>query len=242
MAKVKSIISLQGTLHGVTYVKSKRYGDHARAKRGTHVKAEMNDICQEESAQLIQTNLPGQLIHGPLEQYRQNFKGGQCWQRLLSVLKAHYKNKGVYDYKVLENFEVYKEYPFQQFMDLRAEVSVTGKPSGLKVVLNYSDHPIFEKAKYIDGYCLTVIAIYPDLAKGKTSAAAVSSPVISLKSKIKKQSFTISFPRRAPVFVICVKLEGTEGGKTTPGYVTKGMRIVKVGALRKAKQLTNSKG
>ena len=42
MAKSQSILQLQGTLAGLTFVKSHTYGDHVRAKRGTY----NNGNCQ----------------------------------------------------------------------------------------------------------------------------------------------------------------------------------------------------
>ena len=36
MAKVISSIELKGTYGNTTYVRSKRYGNHVRAKRGTY--------------------------------------------------------------------------------------------------------------------------------------------------------------------------------------------------------------
>ena len=47
MAKVISLINLKGTVGDYTFVKNARYGDHIRAKRGTHKKAELNDAFKE---------------------------------------------------------------------------------------------------------------------------------------------------------------------------------------------------
>jgi hypothetical protein len=230
MAKARSIITLQGTLKDVTYVESKRYGYHARAARGTHKRAVMNDACNEVGEQVIRSNKPALQIHQTLRPYRTNFKGGSLWSRLISVFRKHYSKHGKFDFRVVENMEVHEEHRLEQYILLDVSTFIDRKSSRLRVTLDYQSKPIFARAAYIDGYCFTVIAIYPDLRKEAARATAVTSPVIDLKSKERQQSFTLPMPKTAKEFVLCVKLEGTEHGKITPGYTTKGMRIVKVGS------------
>lgn len=231
MAKTRSIITFRGTLTGITYVESKRYGPHARAARGTYKKAKMNKKCTEVGERVIGSNKPALQIHRTLRPYRTNFNGGSFWSRLISVFQEYYSKHGVFDFKVVENMEIHEEHPLEQRLLLDVSTSIDRKSSHLRVTLDYHSKPIFERAKYIDGYCFTVIAIYPDLRKEAARAEAVTSAVIDLKSKERQQFFTLPMPKTAKEFVLCVKLEGTEDGRITPGYTTKGMRIVKVGKV-----------
>lgn len=227
--KKKSIIGLRGTLNGETHVQSKRYGEHVRAPRGTYKKAKMNKKCVAVRKQVHKSNRPAQQIHGTLRPYSVNFKDGGFWARLVSVFHEYYNTHRKFDFKVIENMEVHEDYRLEQYLNLR--VSVSGEASRLQVTLTYGCHPVFERAHYINGYCFTVIAIYPDLRKKAALVESMLSPVISMKGEETEQSFALPLPKTAKEFVVCVKLEGTEDGRVVPGYPTKGMRIVKVGKV-----------
>ena len=59
MAKVISSGDLRGTFGDFTFVKSRRYGDHIRAKRGTYKKAKLNESFKAQNKKL-----PGANLHG----------------------------------------------------------------------------------------------------------------------------------------------------------------------------------
>ncbi len=58
MAKVTSLITLQGTYNGITFVKSSTYGNHIRAKRGTHKKAVLYPAYEKQNKKLVKLNIP----------------------------------------------------------------------------------------------------------------------------------------------------------------------------------------
>ncbi len=104
MAKTISLITtgLQGTLGDITYVKSKRYGKHARTKRGTYKPATLNKKMKESSSRLSFANAPAKLIFDAL---RHDHKDGSLWSRLLSIYRKQVKDGVAPDIQCLAKLE-----------------------------------------------------------------------------------------------------------------------------------------
>jgi hypothetical protein len=86
MAKSKSILDLQGTFRGMTFVHSRAYGDHLRAARGTHKKAKINNVLKKEGELLVKANKPAKILHDAIKIYRDGLR-----DRLISRKFAHLK-------------------------------------------------------------------------------------------------------------------------------------------------------
>jgi hypothetical protein len=226
MAKSRSILELQGTISNLTFVDSRTYGKHVRVKRGTRKPADVNDSFKENSNYLIGANAPARMIKAALDPYCKNFGYGQLWQRLVSLFRAQLKEQGRTNLSGLEGLEVNTQYPFGKFMLIKATATVDVKEAALQVTLSYDSPPVFKKSKHIDGYRLSVIAIYPDMKTGIATTAVATSPVTDLKSKLKELQFQLQLPPEAKEYLLCVKLEGMEKGLDPGGMATKGMRFI----------------
>ena len=71
MARLNTIFKYDGTFNGVTSVRSKTYGDHVRAGRGTKKVAEPNEAFKESSGQLRQVNQFAKVIKDALDLQRE---------------------------------------------------------------------------------------------------------------------------------------------------------------------------
>ena len=91
MAKNNSLFSdgFKGTLGGVTFVKSKRYGQHVRSKRGLYTKVKVNDSLKENNEQLSSAVSPAKLIFYAI---RDEHKDGTLWNRLLNIYRKKIKD------------------------------------------------------------------------------------------------------------------------------------------------------
>ena len=67
MAKSKSLLNLQGTIAGLTFVKSGAYGDHVRAERGTYKPATINASLKKEGKMIVMANLPAKIIKDAID-------------------------------------------------------------------------------------------------------------------------------------------------------------------------------
>ena len=231
MAKSKSILRLQGTYQGITFVNSRAYGDHVRAARGTHKKADVNEAFKKESARLLNANVPAKVLKDAIDIYREELRGGSLWQRLVSMFRRQLKEKGSYDFGELPPFEVHEDYPFKRFLDPRTELQVDKQKRVLTLSLSYPFHPEFPRSSFIDGYRLGLIAIFPDVGKLKSCTDLVYSGIIPLKSKVLPVTLTLPIPARSKSFVLCLKIDGCMKDIVNDTPATKGMRVLGSGRV-----------
>lgn len=231
MAKSDSIIKLQGTIAGLTFVRSRTYGDHVRAKRGTYKSARVNEALQQESKTLLRANVPAKIFKDAIDPYRGELTGGMLWQRLVSMFRKQLKENGACDFAKMERFEIHADYPFERFLYVQPAIKFEKKKSMLRVDLKYDSHPRFAKAKSVSGYRLTVIGIFPDLKKKNARTVAVTSKVIALTGAIAPLETRLDVPSRAKVFVVCVKIEGCINGVVNDSRSTMGLCVVGSGMI-----------
>ena len=111
MAKVRSIISLSGTLSGMTCVDSSTYGAHVRAKRGTYKPISLAEGMKESAAIQTQVNLMAKVIFDAVKDFVPGFKNGKLWARLLSVFRQQKKAEKDYGYADFNLMEMRTDYP-----------------------------------------------------------------------------------------------------------------------------------
>ena len=231
MAKANSLITILGTIDGLTFVKSSTYGDHVRAARGTHKKAKLNAACQAQSKKLVKSNLPAKVIKDAIYPYRADFYYGPLWQKLVSMTNQELGKSATFDFSRLEPFEIHPNYPLDRLIDLRTNTSVDAKLSKLQVTLSYDMPPVFDKSLPLDGFRVGVIALFPDMKKQGAKTEIVYSNIIGLKEKIKPLRMEFSIPARTKFFLVCVRIDGCEKGKTYDTLESKGMRMVVAGRV-----------
>jgi len=231
MAKSVSIIKLRGTVDGLTFVRSRTYGDHVRTKRGTYKEAEVNDTLKQEIKNLISANVPAKIFKDAIDPYRGELMGGQLWQRLLSMFRKQLKEHGAFDFSKLPQFEIHTGYPFQRFLDVQPFIKSGKKKSVLDIRIAYDHHPGFTKTKYIDGYRLTVLGIFPDLKKKNAKTASVTSKTLELTGTLSPLITQLIVPFKATCYIICVKIEGCTQGVVSSTRTTQGMSVVGAGQI-----------
>src|SRR5690348_16521138 len=125
MAKNNSLFSdgFKGTLGDVTFVKSKRYGQHVRAKRGTFIKATVNDSLKENNVQLTSAVTPAKLIFTAI---RDEHKDGTLWNRLLNIYRKKIKENSPPSLSCLNGLECSLEHRLEHLttdyqFDVRVE-------------------------------------------------------------------------------------------------------------------------
>jgi hypothetical protein len=229
MAKSDSILGLRGTIGDLTFVKSRAYGDHLRAKRGTYKKAVVNEALKQESKTLISANIPAKIIKDAIDPYRGNFVGGTFWQRLVSLFRRQLKESRSIDFGKIGQFEVHEDHPFQRFLSIQPTIEIQRK-AFIHIDVKYDHHPKF-KVKGTDGYRLTVIGIFPDLKKKSAKTIAIESGVMKLTGAIPPLPVQFAIPPRAKSFIICIRIEGCEKDKVVSMRGTTGLQIIASGSV-----------
>jgi hypothetical protein len=225
MAKSKSVFKFQGTLAGLTFVRSTVNGDHVRAKRGTYKKATLNAALKKSSAKLKDANVPAKIFKDAIEPYRGYLKDGTLWQRLLSSFRVQMKENATPDFQVLTGIEIHSRYKLERFLQLRPAISTDSKKTLLEVDLHY-ETPIFGRSKYVDGYRLTVIAVFPDLKKKSAKTVSITSNIVRLQDPENDFHASLSIPAHAKTCVVCVKIEGCSEGAVANTPAVQGLRVV----------------
>ncbi|MGC3944384.1 MAG: hypothetical protein QM762_07685 [Chryseolinea sp.] len=215
----------------VVHVKSRTYGDHPRARRGTYKEAKLNKAFKLENKNLVRANLPAKLLKDAIDPYRTNLPGGLLWQRLGSLFRLQWKERGQYDFRNMERFEFHADYPIDRFVNAQPEVKPALKNSVLLVEFKNTHAPNYSKTSYIDGYRFTVIGVFPDLVKKKAVTVSAESRVYGIREVAAPLLLELKIPRAAKNYVVCLKIEGFEKGQVNNLPSTTGLCVVGGGTL-----------
>lgn len=231
MAKVTSTITLQGTYDGITYVKSSAYGNHIRAKRGTHKKAVLNPGWEKQNKKLVRSNIPAKIIKDAINPYRKDFYDGNLWTRLISMTNEQDLDDGQFDFAKLRPFEIHKAYPLARLLNVVTNTNVDRERSELQVSLTYNIHPDFDESLTVDGYRFGVIAIFPGLENNGAKTEAVYSDIIERTGNVVPLHMRVPVPSGAQAFLICVRVDGYKDGGQYGTLASKGMKMVEAGKI-----------
>jgi len=236
MAKNTSLIQLNGTLDGLTYVNSKTYGHHLRKPRGTYKKAELNESFSEQKRCLVTGVQAARLIHQELNAYRDGLKGGQFWQRIVGYFQQQVKENGGFRLDGLTGQEVHTDYRLSRFCAFSLQTERSAER--LHIHMRLACWPYFEP-QYITGFRVQLIGVFPDFAANICTSYAVFSPLTALpvrglEHETPMPEWTFSLPGTVEAgkpYLFCVKMEGAEKEKVPGSAVTKGMCIAQAGLL-----------
>jgi len=229
MAKTISLITrgLKGTLGDLTFVKSKRYGKHARAKRGTYTEAVLNSRMEESKNRLITANMPAQLIFNAV---REEHKDGTLWTRLLSIYRKQIKDGSVPDLHCLKGLECSKEFTLHLLLsDYRVDDSLTD--ATLHILFKPNHNPVWRKIKYINACRVSLYVLFADLANQQLEKQVVRGPVTKLSASLEPLQADITVPSFAKEYAILIMVEGCMEGKPVGLEHVNGMRVVKTGVV-----------
>lgn len=223
MAKEKSLINIQGTFQGKTFVDSRKYGKHVRSPRGTYTPAVLNDACKEAGKAIVSSNISAKIIKDTIDPLRADFKDGTLWSRLISHFSTR-TDKLNPDFLTLSGFEIHKDHPLSRIVNL-VVTQMDVKDSFLEVTIESPNTPRF-KNKKINGYQLTIFALYPDLNLKKAEIAICKFPLATIQNPIKIKNISFPIPATASSVLVCAKIEGAINGEINSALGAMGMRIL----------------
>lgn len=229
MAKTYSLITtgFQGTLGGVTYVKTRRFGKYARAQRGSIKPATLNDKMKESSDRMVAANVPAKFIFDAL---KEEHKDGTLWTRLLSIYRKQIKEGLMPDVQCLERLECAIEFPLHHIVsDYKMTSSIVD--GMMKVDLQLKYEPSWKKVKYVDGYQVSIIVLFVDMKKLEMDGSMGYGPVTTKGTELKPMHFEFEVPAMAKEYLLLLKVEGAENGKVVKQEHVRGMRVVEVGRV-----------
>ena len=193
-------------------VNSKAYGRHERAPRGSKSRAVLNAAMKAHGRRLRKSNTPAKLIMDALQPFRENFKGGMLWQKLVSNFAAQAKAGDAYSVAGIENWDLNDRYLTSRLMTTRVKITPNDYFSNLEVSVNYSfSNRFLERKKDITAFRITMIFMFPDFKKNKIKTIPFVLPD-KLLSDSALHVFIVDVPARANSYLVCFKAEACSNG------------------------------
>lgn len=230
MSKSKSKISLADVPPGMVLVRSRAYGDHLRAKRGTYKKARLNAALKKGTVLIGEANAAAKLFKDTIDPYREDLIETSLWPKLLSMFRRQQTETGMIDFGQLKPFEFHSRYTLDKLLPVQVVTSYDQNAQTLRAVISYQGLPHFRNSR-IDGYTLSAIVVFPDLKKMTAKTVVEESAILDLKGKQSPFDVSVSVPWRAKCFILCLRIDGYSAGKLHETIATKGMRVIAAGAI-----------
>lgn len=212
-------------------VKSKAYGPHERAPRGSKSEAVLNSAMKAHGQRLLNSNVPAKLIVDALQPFRENFKGGLLWQRLVKHFAAQAKNGEPYSVAGITGWDFNDQYRINKIMTVSVIITPADNFSNLEVSVNYYfSNRFLERKSDITAFRNTLIFLFPDFRNNRIETIPFVLPD-KLLTDTAVYSFIVSLPRHANSFLVCFKAEACRNGKLweNSGNIGKAMCLIDSG-------------
>ena len=230
--KSKPRISPADVPPGMILVKSRAYGDHLRAKRGTHKKAKLNAALKKRTVFVREANAAAKLFRDAVQPYGKGIIDKSIWPNLLSMFLLQLGKIGKVDFSQLEPFELHSRYTLHKILPTQVVRKYDDKTRTLQAVMSYSG-PHFRNTR-IDGYKLTAVVLFPDLKKKTAKTIVEESPILSQKIEQTPFDMSVSVPPRVKCFMLCLRIDGYSTDKAVHTFATKGMKVIAAGTLARS--------
>lgn len=207
MAKAKSAKKKRKYPPVMITVKSKTYGTHERAARGSWKKAKLNDAMKGHSERLIGSNAPAKLILDALAPYRTNFTGGQIWQKLVKHFASQAKLFQDYSVSGIVDWDLNLKEPTSRIMAPTVKIETDNNSSILNIAVSYIlSNRFLERKKDITGFRITLILMFPDFISNEVTTIPIVLPDKLLKDEA-PYLFIVEIPPGATSYLACFKAE-----------------------------------
>lgn len=194
-------------------VNSKAYGVHERAPRGSKTKAVLNRAMKEHGKRLRESNIPAKLIMDAILPFRENFKGGMLWQRLVKHFAAQAKKGDFYSVTGIGNWDFNVEYLTSRIMMASVKIKPEDDFSHLQVEVNYTfSNRFLERKSEITAFRITLIFLFPDFRNNRIKTIPFVLPD-KLLTDSALYSFIVRVPRHANSYLCCFKAEACKNGE-----------------------------
>lgn len=230
MAKSKPRINLADVPPGMTLVRSRAYGNHLRAKRGTYKKARLNAAFKKGTVFIAEANAAAKLFKDAVDPYRQDLIDKSLWPTLLSMFRRQQTRIGMVDFSQLKPFEFHTRYTLHRLLPVQVVTSHDNKTRTLRAVISYGGLPHFDNS-HIDSYKLSAIVLFPDLKKKTAKTMVEESAILPLKRNQAPFEVSVTAPAKAKSFILCLRIDGCSAGKVHYTIATKGMKVIAAGIL-----------
>jgi hypothetical protein len=200
MAKnISPIFKLQGTIDDLTFVNSKRYKPHVRARKNSKTPFVMTASLAESKARLQACN---QYAKPVFQALRAESHDGGLWSRLVSQLFAELKADRPLGLECLQGFECNLQHPLGEVINKGYDLSATGSQNQLGIYVQLHGHPKVEDGMPRTGYQLRFVAIMPDAASGTVKKVEVLGPLTKYKDELMAHDLKMELPGNGAPYIL----------------------------------------
>jgi hypothetical protein len=216
-----------GTFDRTTFVNSKTYKPHVRARRGTHKPAVLNEALVQSSQRQAVANKFARLIFNAVRHIQ---KDSTLWTRIVSVIRRQLKNDTFPDMKDFVLLECSKKCTLSE--KLRGyTVHAQQAAQQLAVTVQLLCTPRFKNARYIDGYQLHVIAVFPNFTQLTSQVETFNTSIIQRHTPPEVLFVQLPIIPGADQYLLFLGITGCKRGEPIQVAHLKGLQVAAAGKL-----------
>lgn len=192
MAKSRSsIFKFQGTIEDLTFVNSKRYKPHVRARKNSKTPFVMTAALAESKDRLQECN---HYLRPVFQALRTEVYHGALWSRLVKALFATLKAGQPLGLTCLQGFDCNLQHKLSELFIRGYDFSATAAQNQLHVRVQLRQHPAVNDELPRTGYQVRLVAIFPDAANGAAHKEVVLGPLTKYDAALEAVELTVPLP------------------------------------------------
>ena len=232
MAKtVSPIFKFQGTIEDLTFVNSKRYKPHVRARKNSKTPFVMTAALAESKARLQQCN---QYAKPVFQALKAELPDGGLWSRLVSKLFAELKAGRPLGLECLKDLECNLQHPLSEVLPKGYDLSATRSQNQLGVYVQLHGHPAADDKMPRTGYQLRFVVITPDAENGTVTKMEGLGPLTKYTDELTAHDIPIGLPGTGPYLLLMGIVPHLRNEGPVKIMSDSGMKVVWVGETQAA--------
>lgn len=205
-------------------VKSRAYGEHMRAARGSKTPVALNKVMQEQVKKTAVINKAAKRVHDLLKQCRQPFKEKMLWQVMLGRMRKAETPDLLPLLTTLTGMELNSQYPLSRFA---YPTLSPAEWNGTDCVLTlYGSQPHIKNGDTQYGYEMFLLTLGKNAEED--SVASMESEWMAADEKAADLQFAFAVSPKADYYVVCLHFMTGKKGKETGTLASRGMAILSV--------------
>ena len=211
--------------HREVKVKSRAYGEHTRAARGSKTPVGLNEAFTEHNAKTVTINNTAKRVHDLLKHCGKPFKEKMLWQVMLSRMRKAASMAVLDLLRTLKEMELNSKYPLERFAHPHVMSVEWDKKSCEMVMSKGYPHWKFDDTEY----CFEVFLLTLGKDVGEDGLVSARSEWMKKEDVDGEMKFGFVVPDKLVYYLVCLHFMTGKDRKETGMLANRGMRIVEVG-------------
>ena len=232
MAKNRSpLLHLQGTLGGLTFVRSAAYGPHTRLARGSNKMARINNVLQGNADRSGTVTRVAKPLLRVWKEMEKGFAQRDLWQQMM---KRMLKAKSASLHTLLESLvkmEINGAYPLDRLLPQVPVVEMEWEKDKAFVGFDMKQPALSDRKTGVDCWRYSVYVVWLDSISSACAYNVTNTEWLGENDTIRRQEVVFHVPEWATHWLMVLKVQGGRGGKEVESFGVMGMQVVKAGMV-----------